>query len=745
MWAYVADNINTGGGGRKLGAVYRSLDQGGSWEAGSASWGSHSPYTTTTGTRPNAFSAMSLGGRVAFVYRWLANTSTGYEGLSVACLWYAGHSSHTGPAATGLARQDYRDVDYIGWGFDDPNNQKGGIWYPIALPDSVDWTLTGAGTPSWDASGVLQLTTTAGQTLNYSRTWTADGTEEAAFLDFEVELDSGSGSTSSGYVTLDVVLSDGAQAYRVSVHLADTGYAIYDQYGAAYVGSSQTYDLTSKAHIRLAVDVAGYVRSWHCRGGHVREWVPGASASGLTDGGAGVSNLVRWGHTGAHADVSRFSLAGYCYYPGQWQGTDTTTLAASWSNPTDLHPRSFPTAPALLHDGIQVEAVSGPSWYGESQRLTPVYEHPIRAIHPGSSPSPSREWRSAADNVDVAIVWDLEGISGFGKSWWESTSVGCFLVGANFKTFKLQGYNTGTASWDDIITGDATKGYSGINCKRAGRIVWRDTGGGISDPTGERWSPHEMHAGDTIYWVDGETKFLRKVQHNSEGGWRAGTKLAKLHLDPDYLDGTESSSMSIDIWRRNFGAIAHEVTSTYRYVRLFIPQSKTADGYYRIGAMALGPLFPFGLQPGNGWAWEQASNVELTTRDSGVRSARIRGPRRRAIEVSWSTQAQDTTRMWDSEPAPDYVSGSAGGEPVASIADTVYQVLGLTERTDGPSVPVVYLSRVGRGTGSLAYTLDPEWIYGRITTDTSSLDHVVGDEGVSPVLRGNRVRIEEEV
>lgn len=102
--------------------------------------------------------------------------------------------------------------------------------------------------------------------------------------------------------------------------------------------------------------------------------------------------------------------------------------------------------------------------------------------------------------------------------------------------------------------------------------------------------------------------------------------------------------------------------------------------------------------------------------------------------------------MWDSEPSPDFVSGIAASDnALATIADTALQVLGLAERTDGPATPVVYLGRIGRGSASQLYTVDPEWIYGRITTETVSADHVVGDEGVDPVMRLNRIRIEEEV
>lgn len=745
MWLIVGDGYT--GSKSRLGAMYRSLDQGDTWEDGADTQGTYSLHTgTTTTNRLTRYSAMSIGGRTALVSHWTAGTSA-YDPGSTGVLWYGGHSSQTAPVAApvpglDLSNNDYRDVDYIAWGHQRSGTNPGGIWYPVETPTSVDWTGAGAGSEALITAGSLQITTTAGQSRDLSRTETDDSVS-AVFLDFEVDIDAGDGSTSAEEIAFIVRLADGTFQYEVQVRCSSAGYRVYDVNASANVGAAVAFDLTEPGHIRLAMDDHGHVKTWHGRGGHARAFYAGTTGSGLTDGGAGAANLISWGHSGAAANVSRWTLVGYCFWPHRWSGTQTDSLAASWANPIDIHPKSYPTnGPALLHDSVSIEAISGPSWIGETQRIKTAYTRPISAVHPGVSPSPSRDWQATEDGHTYDIVWDLESEAAFADSFWESSSLGAFLSGSNLTSCKVQGSVSG-ASWVDLITLSASTGYSELPFHRHGRMIEPDTG---TAPSGDRWSPHMMHAGDSILLDDeGENQTYRKILSNAEGGWRAGSKLARLQLDSALLDGTEAASGKATIYRRNFGGVAHNITARYRYVRLHIPAQKVVGGAYQIGTLSLGPVFVFGLQYGNTWATERASNVELETRDSGVRASRVRGVKRRGFEISWSSQPQDTTRMWDTEPSPDYVTGTTGGDPVASTVDTVYQILGMTERLDGPNTPIVYLGRIERGAGSHVYTMDPHWLYCRMTTQTTSLDHVVGSDGVSPVLRGNRVALSEEV
>ena len=739
LWLVVEDE-STGFGGMS-GSMYRSLDRAVTWEK-MATYGSHHLHSSVPPvftTRLRRYSGSSIGGRVVLVSRWQASAST-YAEKSVAAVWYAGWSTHTCPSGDGLSREDFRDSDYITWG--GVGGEAGGLYLPIELPGALNWTAAGAGSEAITADGELEITTTAGQARDYART-ASDDTTTAVLVEIEVEIDSGDGSTSAEEITLTILFGGTGVDIEVQLRLAAAGYRVYDVNAAANAAAAVTYDLTTAARIRIALDDDGNLRTWHTRPGHTRAWIEGSTVTGLQDDGSGLSgaNVITWGHTGAAANVSRWTQVSYCFWIGRWSGSATTSIAAGWSNPASLHSSSYSTSgPELITDGVAVQAIGGPTWYGETQRIQADYDYPISAIHPGSSPSPARGWRSSADNSAIALVWDLEADPALSDSMFESSTLGVFLVDSNIQSAKLQGWSGST--WVDIVSLDASHGYASLPVRRVGRIVSPDTGGGA--PSGDRWSPHMAHAGDTLR-LSGDPGTLHIIAANSEGGWRSGSKLSRLRLDPETMSGSEPSSATGTIYRRNFGSIVHEYAGTYRYIRLSVGAHKTAEGYYRIGAIAIGPVYVYGLQYGDGWAQERAANVEVSEMRSGARATRLLGPVRRAVDISWSEQAQDTTRMWDSEPSPDYLTGSSAGEPVASLADTAYQVLGLLDRTDGPHRPVVHLGRIERGTGSKHYYADQTWLYGRLVGPVASIDHVVGADGTQEVVRGNRIRIEEEV
>jgi len=699
--------------------------------------------SVTASTRLQSYGVASVGGRAAVVTRWEA-PATSLDPNSVGVVWLGGHSNHTAPASeTGSG--DYLDDRIVCWGSGGGVSGESWIWLPIVEPDQTFLTrgAGSSGTLTLVSPGVAEIDTAAATEYYYHTL--GSSSDEALFGEIAVDIDSGDGDDTTAQISAQFRLADSSNyRYTVSLRLDSSGFRVYDEEAPGIVGSPVSLNMTSRCHIRIVMN-EGKVRTWYARAashGHVRQWTEGPAGT-IADGGSHiVSSQVQWGHRASGTATSRWHMVAYCFWLGRWAAGSTTDAAEGWTNPDDLHPRCYPSAgPTYVHNGVSVEATRGPAYRGQATGISTAYDYPVGAMLPAVSPSPRRSWRSTADNVATSIVWDLEADAGFSDSTWESSSLGLFLVGANLRRCKLQGWDG--AAWQDIVVADASAGYSSLPFGRKGRVVLPNTGGAA--PSGERWSFHMMHAGDSILLDDGETEALRRIASNAEGGWRSGTKLARLSLDTTKLTGSEPSSGDATIYRRNFGAVVHNYTAGYRYVRLHIPAQTTVDGYYEIGSLAIGPVLPFALQPGNGWSMERISNTELQTRESGVRSSRVRGPRRRAVDISWSTQAQDTTRAWGTEPTPDYVTGVAAGDPVASWADTAWQVLGLTERTDGSHSPVVYIGQLPRGAGSQTFTQDPTWLYGRITTEAPSIDHVVGEEGVSPVVRGNQIRIEEEV
>ena len=735
MWLIVADVSSI----KQIGAMYRSLDQGDTWENASSAAGTHSLDDAASNDATHLYTAQSIAGRTALVTRWKAVTAS-HDEQSVGVLWYSGYTQHTAPVrrpTTGsLLGEDYRDTQYIAWG----TGTYGAGWFfaPFETPPNLNWTTLGAGSESLVNDGALEVTTTVTSAAEryYRRVTTAAYSDEM-FAECLVELDSGDGDPDAKRVAFVVRWGDNStKTYEVEIRLGHDGYRVYDTNAAANVGAEEAVDFTTYKHVRVALSSTGAVKTWWSAGGHYRGWTEGPGGTGLTAGASGVHKL-EWGHYGDNTDASRWRLVGACTWAGLWTGSQTDSLGESWSNPGSLKPSSFPSSSAaLIYDGVSMRAVGGPTLLGETQQISTAYEHALSNALPSVSPSPSHGWRATEDNQSYELVFDLEAQGS--ASWLENPSIGVFLLESNLETCHLEEWNG--AAWVNVLSLDSTDGFSGLPYELYGSMVAAKAG----SPSNDRFSPHMMHAGDTIELDLAEGTVLRKVVSNSAGAWRASTKWARLRFSD--ADGTESASGTCNIRRRNFGGIALKFDNNPRWIRLRIPAQKVVSGKYEIGQLLIGPVFVFGLQYGNGWSYETASNVELNTSPYGARSSRVLGPRRRAVEVSWADQPQDTTRMWDSEPSPDYVSGiTAADNVVATIADTAYQVLGLTERTDGSASPVVYLGRISRGVAQQLHTMDPEWVYGRITTDVASLDHVVGDEGVSAVVRTNRLRIEEEV
>lgn len=750
MWVYVSGS--NFGGNDGLGVAYRSINQGDTWVLGSACTETHELDSTAASgaVRLRNYDAASVAGRVALIHKW--DSSATFDTSSVGVLWYGGYNSLTLPTAD-TSGGDFQDTDYIAWG--DQGLRRGSLYIPIEFPTTIGWVLGGTGAQALDsAAEALRLTSTAaaGDSISFSRNHIFASTV-AGIVEVELEIDAGDGNTAAFEIGFSIVLSDSTNYYDLEVHCSSAGFRVYDNNLPGYIHAAVTFDLTTKGRIRLQIGYpgnafpdTGVVEISYGRRGHYRDYTVESALDARRLGAAPAANRIVWGNVANVANISRWTHVAYNLGIGKRSPTDTARWGIGvtrFNGEIDLHPRSYFTNPALIAYGVQISAIAGPTVFGDSHTIETNYEHPLQAMIPDYAASPGRAWEAIEDGATYEIVFDLERKAAGAASFFESSSFGCFLVNTNIHDANFQ-YWTG-AAWVDMIALDAAYGATTFKFTRKGSIVYADTGAGA--PTGDRWSPHMMHAGDKIFLDGGgEASVYRTIESNSEGGYRTGSKLARLKLED--VDVGDPTSGDATIYRRNHGGVVHGMSVFPRYLRLVIAAQKTVEGHYKIGSLVAGPVFPFGLQYGNGWSGEREQNVELNTRDSGVRSARKRGKSRRAVELSWTSQPQDTTRMWDTEPSPDFITGITGDDPIASLADTVYQVQGLVERTEGSSIPIVYIGKLGRSsafTDERIITHDEEWLYGRIVTDDPSYDQVVGAEGESPVLRGNRIRIEEEV
>ncbi len=719
----------------------RSTDYGDTWE-GIDTPSARRPrvYSSVGGsgaTEAYGYSAARAGGRVLVFSKFLG-TGNGSQNNSTVCIYLGGYSRHTVPAWS--AADQFAPTSWLSWA-DGSVGTAASLWLPFTEPTNLTgWTTTTSGTATYaDTSASGNIDTTAG-TLVYLQDW--ENTHSSQLSEFAVAVNSG-GSTSADDVSVEVAISDGtsggagAYTYIVSIRMNGSGWQLYDVNAAANVGAAASKALTTKLHFRVALDDGGNVRVWTAADGYQRKWVEAVSAGGLTNTAAAHGNRLRFGHRASCTANTDWYMVGTSRVEiGKYTASSGDSVAAGWTNPDDLRGREFRARPDLVMDGVRVSAAGGPAWKGEAWTVAADYAFPVEHALSVESPSPSEPWRSTADNVEVLLTFDLE--PDFSVSRFLSQNLGAMVFGSNIREFAIE---TGIAGvWSTLATAYAYTDFDALDFVRTGRVVSVDTG---SSQTGARYLFRAAHVGDTFDFDGGTT--LRKITANSGGAWTDSTTV-RPEVQFGDATGAEAASGTGRIWRRDFGIIyAAAPLTTPNQFRIRIPAHVTADGYYQIGAMVIGPLVLFGKPTDRGFAREVRTNVEVSTRRDGVRRSQKIGPVRRAIEVAWTEGFDDLSTLQIDDPVPDWVGNNA--LPVAPHRGTTEDVIGVAEEVGGADNTLVYLGRVDKlsGASTQPLTMPGSYLYGRIVTDTLRTEHITGTESKDEAQRLNRVTIEGEV
>ena len=475
------------------------------------------------------------------------------------------------------------------------------------------------------------------------------------------------------------------------------------------------------------------VQTWYARAAHVLEWTEGPSGT-LADQSTPTTSAIEFGSfNGAQSDVASWYVLGACGWGDRWSPSHDDGIGVSWTNPDDLHPRNVPplAQPALLDGSTKIAAVDGPTVEAEKWRISTSYTHPIdRAI---STQSPRVGWE-ATDESAQEIVWDLSGQS---ASAFLNSSIGCALLGCNFRTAYLERYDGG--AWQTLITLDAAEGFDSLRFTRSGDVVTVNTG---VNHTADRYLHYDDARAAT--WRDVTNSKSRAIVTQTEGAWTdSTTKRPRLLLED--VDGTEAASGDCRIWFPDMLGIAHEVTVTPRYLRLRIPASQgTVDGHYKIGQILIGSLLVFGNQPSRGFTTRTAAGVSVSDYPDGSSRATRTGPPLRAVELSWD-DGIDASRVQAASAEPDYVAGTTGGLPVATRSDIARTLEGALRRAASPELPVVYVGRIPTNSATPDTINNPrQFLYGRASGEYRR-EHIQGDETVSEVDRIAKITITEVV
>jgi len=758
LYAIVVDSLDSGStsipsrGQEQISyLVCRSLDMGRSWEE-SGAWTWQDDHQEGDGDYFTKFDCDCTAGRALWVVRWTSGVEqwNEYGGPSVAAVFLGGFSTHTVPSI--LDNKNFTDLDYTTLAdSNDGNWSSGKLYLPTAWPTDLGWSSSGiAGTITLGCD--LNMASAIGQNpfwyVNLDTT-----TNECMFCEFEMRLDSG-GSMTSDQVLVAMQLGDSATyEYRVHIRIGPTGIRIRDYNGATDIGDI-TLGTSTRFKIRAILDKSGSdkFRCWYARSeDHHREWTPGPTGN-VSNAGAGFGpDRFEWGHWGGTtAHDSNWFYIGFCAYPSYWTERSDEEPANDWENPRDVHSHSYPTiGPYLIQDGVRIRASSGPTRIGESQSITATYDYPIWHLDPRLSPSPSHPWRNDEDNHVQEITWDLR--SGAGTIWQDNFPLLAWVRNANLREFYVDGWNG--AGWVNLGHAMAYDGFDTLSIERREERVRPDVDSACH---ARNYLFHEAHAGDTMLMpVGGENPRPVKIIGNSEGAWESdgsgnhvATKVPTVILDRDAVAGLATTGTGAEIWRRDFGIlIPNALDGQYEYIRLRIPAHETADGYYQIGVAYVGPAFVFGRSYDNEWTISEEENIDITTRQDGLRTSRILGPRRRFVTFALANTAISMCPVQVDNPSPDYVdSMNNATTPMATPHDTTRAMMGVVQRAGGSNLPVVLLRYVPQGDPrySIQLNIDRGQHYGRIVTDPS-VDNVIGTELHSETERMSRLTIEEEV
>ena len=694
------------------GIVRCSSDGGATWLGVGGAW-----YDCVDASRgPRQLTVSAQGGRLVLPHTLNASTAT----ASLACSYLGGPTTVCRPQqSSAVTIPEFARS----WTVD---------WLPYALPEATGatWTYASAGAPTitLTSQGVHVV---HGGVLDYA-TWTATPvTSDTQGLLVGADLKAVAGAIE---VTVKI-----ATTYTARLKVTPTAITVTDVGGAVVRATATTTEGATGVQVLIAVGddgSGGRFRAWWrpWGSGADREWtVLIGLSSALTATGASADAVV-FGTGAGTATTDAYARMTH-YAAGTDPGGSGCRLyeSAAQPNPSGLLGQAISPLPyPCAESGLRLSMLEGPTRPGDTWTIPPTYQHGVANLDPSAQPSPRQTWRSSADNVSQRLVWSFD----------EATPMECplsavHLAGCNFPTADWCGWDG--AAWVVLATIDLRMGTS-IKWTRAGAIINCGTGGGsaIAD-----YVEKNALVGCRIKLGAGR---IRKIARNSGGRWTGAavtTTRPILTLEtPDATDAT--SGTTAEIWSHSATAVLRAATTGYSRYSLHIPATVTAEGYYEIGAVLVGPLQVLGL-PDYSRQLISEVNVQTTESRDGARRKRRLGTPRRSAVVSW-TDGIEGSNVHDA--SPDYVTDYTGGTPIATPAAMATDLHGTLYAND--VTPVVYLPVVpvpASGATVTIITARDLYLYATVETDTLQTDVVAGEEhtgaGSGEYVRVGSVRVDE--
>jgi len=689
--------VSFGGNPMQFGEVLRSYDLGETWSSVGAQpfggtqaggiWYRLDPATVpgSSGTYPERFAATFSEGRVVVLCNHVA--SPGTEDSSMNVIYLGGPSQITMPGI----RDAYNDTDRVGW------DQTGLPW---DLPGDTIWIGAGAPTTENLNNARLEISCAAGETRRYSMTPTAT-VDEGMIVRHAFQVYSG-GDNTTDRINIQVRLDDGVDGYDIVLRAQVDGFRVYDLTAAANIGSEVSVSGPIEVIIALG---KGKIATWYrvYNQNADREWFTGPAGTVGNSNGAGGNDLIRWGVVATGA-----TTAGVYWF--EWHantnGDVGPGLHDGFTNPGGLFPAYYAgyNRRTWIDAGAFISATDGPAFTGDLYNYDTRYGYPIGSIFTAESPTPRVKWRST-DTSEQQIAFQLEpGVGLLDNSRPGNDVLGMTVLGANFRTGKVQGYLVGTG-WVNLSTFDAASGLSWVSGRWA-----RD--GNTWFPAGAvLFGPYLHHGEFAGGYIDVGGTHWKRIRTNTSGiGAAGGTSSKKATIIVEDAIPADPTTGTFKIVPRNFTVLVNLLGVSYAGYRLVIDSQSNPDGYFEIGNIILGWVEPFGHPYSWGRAVEWEAGVNASRSGDNIYRSSFRSPTARVIELAW-VEGVDTSQLWSDTASPDYIEASttAGGPGVAIVAEAPHQLSGILTGLHASNAPknpaVVYLPSVGTVTDAVEDTV----------------------------------------
>lgn len=701
-------------------------------------WGPNSgdPGVTPERVTPSALSAVYWRGRVVVAHNWRSPTSTFGNSLGLAYLGGMTQAVTLPPVASAGRYADQASYDQQ--------------WLPFELPEnltaSMTWTTALSGTASL-GNGRLNLSSsgvggTAYTTMDdpyaaSAAVRTTKGDTLIAECAFRAITNP---DTSTDRIAFKCRVDDGSYGYQISVRQNTVGIVVYDDVAGTVIASTPLLDVDTKS-IRIGMDgasatVAIFWRYWQDE--DTRRWTHLATVTGLTtDGGTVGNHRIQWGQfSGAFATTiaSRWYFVAASF--GDRAGYSNVGSVNHWDDyatgnlPGILKGRQIAPAPLAVfaRTGASISGLRGPFFPGQTWTISPDAAYAARRVLPQIARSPRIGWRSTADNVELKLAFKLQATGADSSPIAPVMAV--ILRGINWRTGAIEARVGGT--WTEVAAIDSALNGAAYAFTRNGDTITASSYS-ASDPY--------LATGELRGWTAQYDTARRRIRHNTEGKLSGTTYTGPLcRILVDNADTGTPTSGNLRLWSPDI-AVIFPFTQNADGWRIVIDAQNTADDYYTIGQLLIGPVHLLS-QP---YSWGRTQTTErgsvIAIQPDRTTYLSRPAPARRVIQMTWA-DGVDETQMWAASPSPDYADFDSADATNADAA-TLQSLSGLLNEADGRMValiprldlPLTTTRTIYRKAGLIVGTASAE----------DQIDTIQGEELNDEVVRSGNLVITEEV